>query len=98
MTESAGELQRVRHIKNDRHAKAAHDRKRSHVHDQIVVAKADAPLGQHQTLATGGLRLLNDVARVFRRKKLTFLNVNRAARSRGLLNQIRLTTKERGNL
>ena len=46
MTQSARQLQRVRHVEDNGRAKLAHDRKRAHVNDQIVVAETDAALGQ----------------------------------------------------
>src|SRR5438046_10647499 len=78
----------MRHVKNDGYAELTHDRKRTHIDDQIIIAKTHPAFGQHQSFATGSLRLLNYVARVFRRQELAFLDIDGAARSRGRENII----------
>src|SRR5713101_4391827 len=98
MTEATRQLQRVRDIENDWHAKLAHDRKRTHVDDEIVIAKTHAAFSQHQSLATFGLGLFDDVSRILRRQELAFLDIDGAARARGRQNQISLSTKKRRNL
>ena len=50
----SGQLQAVRDVEDDGVAELAQHRKRAHVHDQVVVAEADAALGdQHGLVAFG---------------------------------------------
>ena len=50
----AGQLQAVRDVEDHRVAELAQHRKRAHVHDQVVVAEADAALGdEHRLVAFG---------------------------------------------
>src|SRR6185369_6095869 len=75
MTKAPRQLQRMRHIKHNRHAKLAHDRKRAHVDDEIVITKTGATFRQQQLLTTYLAGFVDDVARVLRREKLAFLDV-----------------------
>src|SRR5262252_3040841 len=79
MSQSSRQLQRMGDIKDHGYAELAHNRESAHVNYKIVVAKADTALSHHHALASGGLRLLNDVTRVRRRQKLPLLDVDRAA-------------------
>ena len=78
MAQATRKLKRMRHIKYDRHAKLAHDRKRTHVDYQIVIAETYPAFRDHHALAASCLRFLNDVARVCRRQELSLLDINRA--------------------
>src|SRR6266446_528553 len=78
MAQTTRQLQRMRDVENDRHAETAHNRKRSHIDNQVVVAEAHASLSQHQSLAPGVLRFLNNVPGVLRRKELALFDVYRA--------------------
>src|SRR5712691_1756301 len=98
MPESSRQLQRMGHIKHYRDSKLAHDRKRSHIHHEVIVTKTYSALGEHQFLAADCARFLHDVASVMRRKKLPLLNVNRTAGTRSFQNQISLAGKKRRNL
>ena len=60
----------MRDVKYYRHAEFTHDRKRAHIDHQIVVAKADSALSDHQPLAAGSLRFLDNIPRVLRRQEL----------------------------
>src|SRR5437899_12896191 len=76
MAQSAGQLQRMSNVKNNRHAKLAHDRERAHIDYQVVITKTNASFRQHQLLASGGACLVDDVARVMRRQKLSLLYID----------------------
>src|SRR6185369_6190122 len=76
ITETTRKLQRMSYVKNYGHAKLAHDRKRTHVHHEIVVAKTRATFSQQQLLAANLARLVDDVARIMGRQELAFLNVD----------------------
>src|SRR6185503_2802524 len=79
MTQPTWQLQRMGYVENHGNPELAHNRKRSHINDEIVVAKTDAALSQHYAIAPCGARFLNDVPRILRRQELAFLNVNGAA-------------------
>src|SRR5262245_45216272 len=98
MTQPARQLQRMRHIKNYGHAKLAHDRKRAHIDNQIVITKTRAAFSEQQLLTTHFASFVDDVARVLRCEKLTFLNVDGLTRSRGGDDQIRLPREKGGYL
>ena len=68
----------MRDVENDGHAEPAHNWKRSHIDNQVVVTKAHASLSQHQSPASGVLRFLNYVPGIFRRKELPLLDIYRA--------------------
>src|SRR6185503_12605615 len=88
MTQPARQLQRMRHVKNYRHAKLAHDWKRAHVDHQIVITKTRAPFREQKLLTPNLARFIDDVARVLRREKLAFLDVDRLPGSRRSDDQI----------
>src|SRR2546421_2754408 len=77
MAQTPGQLQRMRNVENNRHTKPTHNRKRSHIDNQVVITKAHASLSQHQSLASGGLGFLNYIPGILGRKKLSLLNVYR---------------------
>src|SRR5688572_33477439 len=79
MTQPTRQLQRMRYVENNRNPELAHNRKRPHINDEIVVAKTDAALSQHYAIAPGRARFLNNVPRILRRQELAFLDVNGAA-------------------
>src|SRR5437868_9461031 len=88
----------MRHVKNDRHAKLAHDRKGTHVDHQVVITKTRAALRQHQLFTTNLMSLIDDVARVGGRQKLSFLDVDRLSGFRRSDDQISLSREKRRNL
>src|SRR6266446_5666309 len=98
MAHATRKLKRMRHIKHDRHAKLAHDWKRTHVDYQIVITETYPAFRDHHAFATRCLRLLNDVTRICRRQELPLLDIDCATRLRRRENQISLPAKERGNL
>src|ERR1051325_1838571 len=98
ITEPARQLQRVRHVKNHRHAKPAHDRKGAHIDDEVVITKARTAFRQQKFFTTNFARFVDDVARVLRRQKLSFLYVDCFARLRGRNDQIRLPREKGGYL
>src|ERR1044072_8263130 len=98
MTQPARQLQRMRHIKNYEHAKLAHDRKRAHVDDQIVITKTRAAFRQHELLTTNFPRFMEYVARVLRCEKLAFLYVDGLPRFGGGDDQIGLPREKCGYL
>ena len=67
MTQAPRQLQRVRNIENYGSAELAHDGKRAHVNDQIVVAEAHAAFRQQKLFTSRPARFLNDIARIRRR-------------------------------
>src|SRR6185437_14125784 len=98
MTKAARQLQRMRHIKHNRHAKLPHDRKRAHVDDEIVITKTGATFRQQQLLTTDLAGFVDDVARVLRREKLAFLDVNCLSGFRGRHDQVSLPREKRRDL
>src|SRR5215208_910322 len=76
MSETAGQLQRMCHVKDYRHSKAAHDWKRAHVDHQVVITKTRAALGEQKPFTTNFACFIDDVARVLRCEKLAFLDVD----------------------
>src|SRR5258708_5653335 len=81
MPKTPRQLQRMRDVKNYRCAKLSHDRERTHVHHQVVVAKSRAAFGEYQLLAAGLAGLLHNVARIMRSEKLPLLHINSFAGS-----------------
>ena len=79
----ARQLQAVRDVEDDGVAELAQHRKRAHVHDQVVVAEADAALGDEDRLVALGRDLGDDVPHVARRQELPLLDVDDLARARG---------------
>src|SRR6185295_7247860 len=85
----------MRNIENYRYAKLAHDRKRSHVDDEVVVTKTRAALRQHELFTTSFASFIDDIARILRREKLALLDVDRFPRLRGRHDQICLPGEKR---
>ena len=94
----ARQLQAVRDVEDDRIAELAQHRKRAHVHDQVVVAEADAALGDEHRCCLRAVTLAIDVPHVVRREKLALLDVHGLAGPRRGHQQIRLARQERRNL
>ena len=94
----AGQLQAVRDVVDHRVAERAQHRKGAHVDDEVVVAEAEAALGDDDLLVAGGRDLLDGVAHVGRREELSLLDVDDAAGPRRRDEQIGLPGEERRDL
>ena len=95
---AARQLQAVRDVEDDRDAQLAHDRKRAHVHDEVVIAEARAALG-HDDARVARLDDLGDrVLHVVGREELALLDVDDAAGLRGGRDEVGLPREERRNL
>jgi len=70
-----GQLHRMRRIKNH-WCKLAHDSQRSHVHNQIVVPKAGAALGNEYPVISCLAALLDRMFHVPGRNELAFLDIH----------------------
>ena len=86
------------HVVDDGVAERAHDRKRAHVDDEVVVAEAEAALGDEDALVAGGRDLGDRVPHVAGREELALLDVDDAAGARRGDEQIGLPREERRNL
>src|SRR5215213_1330772 len=85
----------MRHVEDYRNAKLAHNRKRAHIDDEVVITKTRASFRQQELFTTYFPSLIDDVAGVLRREKLTFLDVNSLPRFCGRQYQIGLP-REKG--
>jgi len=95
---AARQLQAVGDVVDHRIPEPAQDRERAHVDHQVVVAEAEAALGDdHAGVARRG-DLLDRVPHVERREKLSLLHVHRAAGRGGGGEQIGLPRQERRDL
>ena len=83
-------LERVGNIEDDRNAKLFHDRQAPHIHDQVIVSEACAPLRHDDALIPGAADLVDGVADVPRRKELTLLDIDDGAGTADFEQQIRL--------
>lgn len=92
-----GCLDGVRAVKYDG-SERAHDRQRSHVDDEIVIAEAGAALGEEDSGVAGGGDLFDCVLHVFRRDELAFFDVDGASGFAGGDEQVGLAAEECGNL
>src|SRR6202008_4983823 len=97
-SETARQLKRVRHVEHHGHAERSHDRKRTQIDYEIVVAKTRSALGQHYLFTARALKFLDNVLCVPRREKLSLFYIDCFARLGCLNKNISLATKERGNL
>ena len=88
----------MRHVEDHRISQLAHDRKRPHVHHEILIAKRSSPLGENNLLVSRARDLFRGVRDVPRRKELALLDIGHAARPADGNQQIRLPRKERWNL
>src|SRR5690606_18861971 len=94
-SKTSGELQAVRYIEYDGHTERPHHRKRSEIHDKIVVAEACSTFGQEYLLAPGGTEFLDNILSIPRRQELPLLYVNGLSCSSRRYQKVRLTTEER---
>ena len=94
----ARQLQAVRRIINDRIAERSQHRKRAHVDDQVVVAEAEAALGDEHLRVARFDDLGNRVLHVGGREKLPLLQIDRPPGLRRGHDEVGLPRKERGNL
>src|SRR6266516_1881624 len=76
MPQASGKLKRMGHIVDYRDSKFAHDGKRTHVHNKVVVAETNAAFSQEKLLATGVLGFLDNVPRILRRQELTLFYIH----------------------
>ena len=95
---SAGQLHRVRHIEDHGIAQFAHNRKRSHVHHEILVAEGYASFRENDFLIAGACDLFRGIGDIPRRKELPFLDVGGAAGPADGDQKIRLAREKRRNL
>ena len=85
-------------IEDHRIAETAHDGKRTHVDDQIVVAEGRSTLRHDNPVVAGILHLLDGIPHFRRRQELAFLDVHDFAGLCGSDQQVGLPTKKGGNL
>ena len=95
---AAGQLQAVGDVEHDRVAELAQHRERPHVHDQVVVAEADAALGQEQRVVAFARHLGDHVPHVAGRQELALLDVHRLAGAGRRHEQVGLAREKRRNL
>ena len=81
-------------IEHDRR-ELAHDGQRTHVHDQIVVAKTGSAFGQKHLAVAGVLAFRDRVLHVPRGNELALLDIHRPPAQRGRNDQVGLAAKER---
>src|SRR5690554_2389707 len=76
------QLHRMGRIENHRAGRIAHDRERTHVRHKIVVTERDTALADHDAVCPTArlFRFGDNVFHVRRRKKLSFLDIDRLAR------------------
>src|SRR5262245_28891829 len=75
LTLSAGKLQAVRDIENDRATQRSHDGKRPKIDNQIVVAERRAALCEQKPLTADLARLIHDILHFPRREELSLLHI-----------------------
>src|SRR5439155_10644722 len=95
---TAGKLQAMRDVENNRHAKSLHDGKGAKVDDEIVVAERRAALRQHAAFVSRLAHLVDDVLHLPWRQKLSFLYVHDLSGFCGRQNQISLSRKKSWDL
>src|SRR5687768_447891 len=84
----------MRDVKDDGHSEGSHDRKRTKIDDQVVITETCSALSQQDLVAACPLEFFNDILRVPRSEKLSFLYVHRLPGLCCLDEQIRLPAKE----
>src|SRR5579862_43581 len=84
----------MRGVENHGAAGIPHHREAAHVHDEVVVAEAEAALANHDLLVARALRLLDHVAHLPGRQELALLDIQRLALLRGIADEIRLPAEE----
>src|SRR5689334_5972373 len=72
----------------------AHDRERSNVGDEIVVAERKAALAGHHLFVPRRTSLLDDVLHFPRREKLPFLDIHRSALRARIDDEVGLTAEK----
>ncbi len=94
------QLNRVRCIEDHRAIRFTHDRQTAHIRNEIVIAEGGTTLANHQRVGAAisltGFR--DDVFHIPRGEELTFLDVDRLATRRHLLNDVRLAAKKGGGM
>ena len=88
----------MRHVKDNGNSKFTHDWKRAHIHNEIVVAKADSSLRQEDFFATCSACFVDDVSRIARSEELALLHVDCSTGSRRFQDQICLSREKCRNL
>ena len=96
--EAARPLHRVRRVHHHRIAELAHDEKRAHVGDEVVVAEAGAPLAEDYAPVAGRLDLPHHLRHVLRRHELALLDVHDRAGLAGGDDEVGLPREERRDL
>src|SRR5205085_561078 len=95
---TAGHLDAMSGVEDDGPAELTHDCQRTHVGDQVVVSERRAALREHDAVSTNRGDLIDHITHVPWRKELALLHVDTTLRAGRSLDQICLTTEERGNL
>ena len=67
----------MRGVETDRIAKALHNRDRSHIADEIVIAEGRPSFREKDLIATAALQFFNDVLHIPRSEKLPFFHIDR---------------------
>ena len=96
--ESAWALDGVGGVKDGAIAELAHPVERTHVGDEVLVAKSGSALGEHEVFTTDGLELVGDVFDIPRSHELAFFDVHGAARFTRSEDKIGLAGEESGDL
>ena len=97
---SAGQLHRVRGVKDDRRLGFTHNGKTAHVAHQVAVAKARPSLADHEVVglqSSSSCRLTclcHNIDHVVRRQKLPLFNVHRLPAASAGLDEVRLTAQK----
>ena len=94
----AGQLHRMRRIEHRRKSVLPHDRKRAHVHDEVLITKGRAALRLPDLRRRAVAQLAGHVHHLLRREKLALLHVDRAPRRRRREQQIGLPAQKRRDL
>src|SRR5215469_655520 len=71
---------------------------RTHIGDEVVVAKRRAALGKTELRGAKGDQFFGNVSHVPRREELTFFHIDRATGFRSSTQEIRLPAEKRGDL
>src|ERR1700730_6455276 len=83
----------MRRVKNHG-SELAHDRKRAHIHDEVVIAKTRAALRQKDLCITCLAALFHSMPHVPRRHELSLLDIDRAAAERSRYHEISLAAQK----
>src|SRR5262245_9890535 len=90
LAQTAGKLQALRHVNNNRYAEALHYWKTAKVHDEVVISEGSPALGQQHSGGTLLAHLVHNVFHIRRSEELSFLHIDDLSGARGREDQVRL--------